>query len=255
MIIALDVSTSTVGIAVFNEDGDLIEVTHISPPNLKKEFDRWSEMYYKIDAISTFLLSFIQDKQISKIIIEEPLKNSANPNVASKLNFFGGMLYQKLRDIGLSQQIEYININESRHYGIPEILGDNGKMYSKIPKVIEGVKISEYRKLITLYFISKKFPQVFWPLSNNLTIDKKNFDRADAITLGLSYFTKNNIIENKIVEENKLVEFLTGYLRYLNFCKDQIEKNPAFIKTEKVEIKKAYLENDFPITKYLNTSL
>jgi len=250
MIIALDVSTSTVGIACFSESGSLEEVTHISPKKTK-QIDKREDMYEKVRSVVSFLISFTKNKEVSKIVIEEPLKNSANPNVASKLNFFGGMLYQALKEAFIGS-IDYIDINESRQLGVPEILGDNGKMYSKIPKVIEGVKISEYRKLITLFYISKRFPEVVWPMSANLLIDKKNFDRADAITLGLAFLVKNKIIENQKIQEEELVDFLTGYIRYQNFCKLQIEKNQAFMKGERLEVKKQYLEQEFDIKKHIN---
>ena len=70
MILALDVSTSCIGYALFNEDeSKLIELNYIKFQTKLTLFEKLKEFKKR--------LSYLQDSGINHIVIEEPLKKFA----------------------------------------------------------------------------------------------------------------------------------------------------------------------------------
>ncbi len=79
MTLALDISTSYIGYAIFREDGKLLEMNAISFSSKISYFERLTKFK---DAIKHIL-----DMGVQRIAIEEPLKNL-------KVNFLALTLYQ-----------------------------------------------------------------------------------------------------------------------------------------------------------------
>ena len=71
-ILGLDVSTKTIGIALFEEDGKLLELTHITPVIKPKPETKLEELFKKVDAFEKLLTRYIE-LDIEKVVIEEPL--------------------------------------------------------------------------------------------------------------------------------------------------------------------------------------
>ena len=77
-ILGLDVSTRTIGWALFDmKTQDLLELTHFSPIIKPKPEDKIEELLLKVDAFEEKLKGYV-NLGIVKVIIEEPLLNSNN---------------------------------------------------------------------------------------------------------------------------------------------------------------------------------
>ena len=75
-ILALDVSTSTIGIALFEDLGDSGELKllhHVSPKVKPKPENKMEELFKKVEIFQTEFLNKYADFGITKVIIEEPL--------------------------------------------------------------------------------------------------------------------------------------------------------------------------------------
>ncbi len=77
-ILGLDISTKTIGFALFDMTGSkLLELTHFSPKIKPQPEDKLEELMKKADAFKKHLEGY-KDLGIVKVIIEEPLLNSNN---------------------------------------------------------------------------------------------------------------------------------------------------------------------------------
>lgn len=227
MILSLDVSTSTIGISLFDENGKLERLTHISPTIKKKDIINEESLYIKSNLVKGF---FSTDDwkflNITDIVIEEPLIVSKVPITAAKLNKFAGMFYKVMREVYPTAQVSYITVNDSRKTVFPEYV-EKRVLWRPVPKTIRKYKIKDYRKLLVWYNIAMKFPEIKWELTRNVTIDKKNFDKADSVVVGLAFLIKKGILEPRQIELYKVVSFLESYFSYIDEAKE-IDKRKTF---------------------------
>ena len=77
-VLGLDVSTRTIGVAIFDiQTKDLLELTHFSPVIKPKPEDKIEELLMKVDGFEEKLKEY-KNLGITKVVIEEPLLNSNN---------------------------------------------------------------------------------------------------------------------------------------------------------------------------------
>jgi RNase H-fold protein (predicted Holliday junction resolvase) len=276
-ILALDVSTSTVGIALFSEDGKLLEVNHVSPEGKtsrdtriekvdKKGFPNVDLYNLEAQSIFDFLKENYEKDTINLIVIEQPMCARENPVSTSQLNIFAGLLFSKLRT-HYQCEVKYIDVDTVRRYAFPELIGKNSSVDKKgktviskidtlwgvIPKKILGKKIADYRKLIILNLVYQRYPNIVWMLNNNLNIKKENLDRADAVAVGLGYmaFIGKWTMEQSDVQQS--IDFVEKCLTYDIFVGECVKKK--IDKQQKDALKWEYLKNIFEIEKYLNVAI
>jgi RNase H-fold protein (predicted Holliday junction resolvase) len=120
-ILGLDVSTKTIGMALFEEDGKLLELTHITPKIKPQPENKLEELFRKVDAFERLLTRYIE-LDIEKVIIEEPLLNSNNVYTVATLLRFNGMI-SKIVDEVLGVTPEFISSYDSRAHAFPELMG------------------------------------------------------------------------------------------------------------------------------------
>ena len=116
-ILGLDISTKTIGVALFEEDGNLLELTHISPRPKPKAESKIGELIGKAEAFKTFIGKY-ENLNISKIIIEEPLLRSNNVNTVGTLLRYNGMVSKICFDV-LGVIPVYISTYNSRKFAFP----------------------------------------------------------------------------------------------------------------------------------------
>lgn len=256
-ILGLDVSTSTVGICLFedlNDRGELVELTHCSLKKPKADFSSEAILAVKAKEVCDFIFQKYENKNITEIYIEEPLQNSKQPNTAAMLNLFGGMVYAHLNNM-FNIFPEYIHIDKARRYGLPELVGEKNTLWKPFPKEISGVKINNFRKLIILSLIAKRFKNVKWLLNNNFVIDKKNYDRADSIVVVLGAKALKKQWKNTPVEIFSTLDFIQKNINYETFIKEKITTNKTLLIEEKKQLKVDYLNDIFEINKFLNVKI
>jgi RNase H-fold protein (predicted Holliday junction resolvase) len=189
-LLGLDVSTKTIGIALFNNSGQLLELTHISPKAKPVPESKTEELIKKADLFSDFISKYSK-MNIKHVLIEEPLLRSNNVNTVGTLLRFNGMVTKICYDrLGVTP--EYISTYEARKNAFPELMqpGASSKivLFGSYPKEID-------KKRVIWEKVSKREPQITWLLDKNGQLKKENFDMSDAYTVCLSYAHIKNIFE------------------------------------------------------------
>jgi RNase H-fold protein (predicted Holliday junction resolvase) len=175
-VLGLDVSSKTIGIALFDiESKELLELTHVSPiPKPKKE-NKIEELLVKADIFRSKLLTY-QNLGITKVVIEEPLMNSNNVYTVATLLRFNTLICREIYDV-LGIVPEFISTYNSRKFAFPDLvqLNDKGKkvLFGRLPKDID-------KKMIIWELVAKMEPQITWLYTRNNTLKKENFDQTDA---------------------------------------------------------------------------
>ena len=112
-ILGLDVSTKTIGWALFDiESKELLELTHISPISKPKEENKMKELFNKSEIFKTKLEKY-DELNITKVIIEEPLLNSNNIYTIQTLMRYNTLISKEVYDI-IGVVPEYISTYNSR---------------------------------------------------------------------------------------------------------------------------------------------
>lgn len=189
-LLGLDVSTKTIGIALFNNRGQLLELTHISPKAKPTPESKTEELIKKADLFSDFISKYAK-MNIQHVLIEEPLLRSNNVNTVGTLLRFNGMVTKICYDkLGVTP--EYISTYEARKNAFPELMqpGATSKivLFGAYPKEID-------KKRVIWEKVSKREPQISWLLDKNGQLKKENFDMSDAYTVCLSYAHIKNIFD------------------------------------------------------------
>ena len=188
-VLGLDVSTRTIGVALFDiQSRELLELTHVSPTPKPKEDNKIKELLLKGEIFRTKLLEY-KDMGISKVIIEEPLLNSNNVYTVQTLLRFNTLVTKEIYDV-LGIVPDFISTYNSRKFAFPELVKENDKgkfvLFGGLPKDID-------KKQIIWELVSKKEPQIMWLYTKNNTLKKENFDQTDAYCCVLGHMKQENI--------------------------------------------------------------
>jgi hypothetical protein len=188
-VLGLDVSTKTIGWALFDiQSQQLLELTHISPIPKPKEENKIKELLLKGQIFRTKLLEY-KDMGITKVIIEEPLLNSNNVYTVQTLLRFNTLVTKEIYDV-LGVVPNFISTYNSRKFAFPELtqLNDKGKyvLFGGLPKDID-------KKMIIWDLIAKREPQITWLYTRNNTLKKENFDQTDAYCCVIGHMKQEKI--------------------------------------------------------------
>jgi len=188
-VLGLDVSTKTIGWALFDiQNQQLLELTHISPIPKPKENNKIFELIQKSNIFKTKLEQY-KNLGITNVIIEEPLLNSNNIYTVQTLLRYNSFITKEIYDT-LGIVPEFISTYNSRKFAFPELVKENDKgkfvLFGGLPKDID-------KKMIIWEKVAKKEPQITWSYTKNNTLKKENFDMSDAYCCVLGYMKKENI--------------------------------------------------------------
>ena len=188
-ILGLDVSTKTIGWALFDmQTKELLELTHVSPVPKPKKENKIEELIEKA-LIFRAKLERYKDLGITKVVIEEPLLNSNNINTVGTLMRYNTLITKEIYDcFGIVP--DFISTYNSRKYAFPELVKPNDKgkhvLFGGYPKDCD-------KKEIIWKLVAKKEPQINWQYTRNNTLKKENFDQTDAYTCVLGKMKQDNI--------------------------------------------------------------
>jgi len=190
-ILGLDVSTRTIGWALFDmQNQELLELTHISPRPKSKDVNdnKMLELMLKSEIFRTKLDQY-KNLGIANVVIEEPLLNSNNVYTIQTLLRFNTLICKEIYDV-LGIVPEFISTYNSRKFAFPELVRENDKgkyvLFGGLPKDID-------KKMIIWELVAKKEPQIQWLYTKNNTLKKENFDQTDAYTCVLGYMKSREI--------------------------------------------------------------
>lgn len=167
MILALDISTSCIGYAIFKEDGKLVELSCVKFRDKITKFEKMEEFKKATEHFKKYPIQFIA--------IEEPLKKFmgkfSSADTIAILNFFNGMISSHLYSTFGIEPI-YFNVNNARKLAFPGL---------KVERDGNSIKHEVWNKVMQLE------PLIDWrygPKSRKLL--DENYDMADAYTVGLA---------------------------------------------------------------------
>jgi hypothetical protein len=188
-VLGLDISTSTIGWALFDvKTGELLELTHVSPKTKVKRENKIHELLDKAETFQTKLNEY-KNLGITKIIIEEPLLNSNNIYTVGTLLRFNSFITKLIYDT-LGIVPDYITTYNSRKTAFPELVKENDKkkfvLFGGLPKDID-------KKHIIWELVAKREPQITWQYTKNNTLKKEVYDMSDAYCCVLGYMKQEGI--------------------------------------------------------------
>ena len=188
-VLGLDVSTKTIGWALFDiSTKQLLELTHISPVIKEKDIPKMRELFLKSDVFKTKLEQY-DGLNVQKVIIEEPLLNSNNIYTIQTLMRYNTLISKEIYDV-LGIVPEYISTYNSRKSAFPWLVKENDKgkfvLFGGLPKDCD-------KKQIIWEQVAKREPQINWAYTKNNTLKKENFDMSDAYCCVLGYMKQENL--------------------------------------------------------------
>lgn len=209
-ILGLDVSTKTIGIALYKNSGDkgeLILLTHVTPKIKPKPETKTEELFKKCKVFEEEFLDKYKHLNISKVIIEEPLLRSNNVNTVGTLLRFNGMI-----SLGVYESLgivpDFISSFDARAYAFPELMAirthnKKGEKYpeKQIQKKIDNNQVTLFgaydwnvdKKTIVWEKVADLYPQITWIYTRNHTLAKENYDMTDAACAVLGHMNKEQV--------------------------------------------------------------
>lgn len=202
-ILGLDVSTKTIGIAVFEDQGikgKLQLLTHITPKVTPKPKNNIELLMKKSQAFESEFLEKYSDIDIERVFIEEPLLRSNNVNTVATLLRFNGMICKSIYEV-LNIVPEFISSYDARKYAFPDLMQirlnkKNGEEYSKKeldkkqPVLFGGLPYDIDKKMVVFEKVSEKESQIVWIYNKHQKLTKENFDMTDAYSCVLGGMRK-----------------------------------------------------------------
>jgi len=191
-ILGLDVSTRTIGFALFDITGsNLLELTHFSPKIKPQPEDKIEELLLKAEAFKTHLENY-KNIGIIQIVIEEPLLNSNNIYTVGTLLRYNTLILKNCYDM-IGVMPKFISTYNARKYAFPNLVNKNDKgknvLFGGLPKDID-------KKHLIWENVNLLFPEIKWLYDKNGKLKKENYDMADSVATVLGFFNMNLNLKN-----------------------------------------------------------
>ena len=205
-LLALDVSTSTIGIALFQDMGDHGELKllhHVSPKVKPQPQSKMEELFRKVEIFEQEFLANYSDFGITRVVIEEPLLQSNNVYTIATLLRFNGMISKSVYDtVGVVP--DFISSYDARKYAFPELMAirkfkkDGTPLTEKAIAKNTPVLFGDYsfdvdKKYVLWEKVAELEPQVTWFYDKKNKLKKETFDTSDAYVAGIGYMQKNEL--------------------------------------------------------------
>lgn len=201
-VIGLDVSTKTIGMALFSGEGKLLELKHITPKIKPKPKSKLEELFKKVDAFEVILTEYIK-YDVERIVIEEPLLQSNNVYTVGTLLKFNGMISKVSAEV-LNVIPDFISSYEARANAFPELMqirthNKKGEPYTekelekKNSVLFGGYPFDVDKKMVIWEKVSDLEPQIVWEYDKHHKLRKENFDMCDAYAAARGLMKKEGI--------------------------------------------------------------
>ena len=209
-VLALDVSTSCIGIALFEDNGTsgkLKLLHHVSPKVKPIPTTKMEELFRKVEIFEKEFLMHYSDFGITRVVIEEPLLQSNNVYTIATLLRFNGMISKSVYD-ALGVVPDFISSYDARKYAFPELMDvrrfkkDGTPLLEKVIAKNKPVLFGAYafdvdKKYVLWEKVADLEPQVTWFYDKNNKLKKETFDTSDAYVAGIGFMQKEGIWEIK----------------------------------------------------------
>ncbi len=189
-ILGLDISTKTIGFALFDiSSSKLLELTHFSPKIKPQPEDKIEELIKKADGFKKHLESY-KDVGITKVVIEEPLLQSNNIYTVGTLLRYNTLILRACYDV-LGVLPTFISTYNARKYAFPSLVGKNDKgknvLFGGLPKDID-------KKHIIWEHVNAVCPDIKWLYGKTGALKTENYDMSDAATAVIGFVNMNKAV-------------------------------------------------------------
>jgi len=187
---SLDISTTNVGMALWYENGELVELKHLE---LKVDRDIPEEERYlhKASAFKEYIIKYKErvkekyDGEIKNIFVEAPLSNTpVNINTTAKLLAFNGIACYILNEV-FNIPPYLISVYQSRKITLLDIIKKTKKRDGTIIETLSFPKDVDKKHFIWER-VSKLQPEINWFYNKNGKIKNQSYDMSDAYLVGIS---------------------------------------------------------------------
>jgi Holliday junction resolvasome RuvABC endonuclease subunit len=204
-ILGLDVSTSVIGMSVFKQDNDSLEIIISESLELKnKETNKLKGLEALLIKNNIFedklkqyvaLINLTYNDKITRVILEEPLFSSNNALTCGILLKFNGIISSTIhKTIGVVA--EYISSYDARMFAFPELCAINvfnkkgeKRTVKELTKSLKEGKLPLFgnfafgisKKDVIFDLIIEQYPNINVLLDKKGEIRKINYDASDSI--------------------------------------------------------------------------
>lgn len=190
-ILGLDISTKTIGWALFDmKTSKLLELTHFSPKIKPQPTDKIEELIKKAEGFKRQLEGY-KDVGITTVVIEEPLLQSNNIYTVGTLLRYNTLILKACYDV-LGVLPVFISTYNARKHAFPDLVSKNDKgknvLFGGLPKDID-------KKHLIWQHVNAVCPEVEWLYGRTGNLRKENYDMSDAATAVIGYV---NMIKNEV---------------------------------------------------------
>lgn len=187
MTIGLDISTTVIGIALFDKENKVCSLEYIKFKQKTTLFERLDDFIDYMEKLSDAIGLKEGENKLQHISIEEPLKKFkgkfSNADTIQKLTMMNAMISGYMyKTFGCEPR--YYNVNTARKLVFPKLV---------IPQSSPNKKYLIWEKVV------EQEPQINWKYSKRThKLMKENFDMTDAYVVGMA-----DIKTREITAENK----------------------------------------------------
>jgi hypothetical protein len=197
---SLDISTTNVGFALWNEKGKLIELKHLELKNEKDVLVEDRDIV-KADVFKRYCIAYAKyvetnlNGTIVKIFVEAPLSNTpVNINTTALLLGFNGMARFVLYEVfNLIPQM--ISVYNSRKLFLSELVVTSKKKGEIIETLSFPEEYRDKKKIYVWEKVARLEPQIEWFYTKNNTLKSMNFDLSDSYAVGYAGLIVLGILE------------------------------------------------------------
>lgn len=188
--LSFDISTTNVGIAAWDADGELLELKHVEL-KVSKDIPSEDRILKKADTFKEYVVDFkkyIEEEyylDIINIFIEAPLSNTPkNINTTAMLLGFNGItryILYKIYDI----EPALISVHEWRSIFCSEFVKQKKQkgVMKNVLSFPKGWKSDEKKEHVRQK-VAELHPEIEWFYTRNNTIKTSSYDMADAYGVG-----------------------------------------------------------------------
>jgi hypothetical protein len=195
--IGLDISTTNIGLALFNEGGSLVELKHLKLKTDSKTTPENDRYLIKGDEFYKFLTSYkdhikeTYQAEVKTIFVEEPLMMSNNQFTSALLQKFNGVCCYIIKSI-FSLYPEMISVHESRTLFCPEFV-KHKTVKGKLIKTLSFPKDIDKKEYIWKKVASME-KDIQWIYNKKGEIANENYDMSDAYCVGVAKLKEKGIL-------------------------------------------------------------
>ena len=189
-VLGLDVSTRTIGCALFDiQTKELLELTHVSPVPKPKVENKIEELIIKGNIFRKKLEEYV-GMGVTHVVIEEPLLNSNNVYTVGTLIRFNTLVCKEVYDV-LGVVPEFVSTYNSRKFAFPTF---SSKKTIKENLYYLVVYLKDIDKKVVIWeLVAKREPQIIWSYTKNNTLKKESYDMTDSYACALGYMKMKEI--------------------------------------------------------------